>query len=242
VNDNTAKNTAKALVLPVALLLAFEVWARAAHLQSDSLAPPSQIILALAEAFADFSILIATRDTLFAAFAGLAIGSIIGLALGIAFGLSNTFDRLMEVTVEAIRPIPSIALLPIALIALSVASFALCVWLMKTDRSATAFFMSPPRAWEFLIGGIVAVVFVLLVFMLGKRSGKKKTTMAKLMRESKLRERRLDKQARKDARKLASANGTDQLDETLGVTPDEPAEPADSQPPLAGAAQALTDA
>ena len=47
--------------------------------------------------------------------------------------------------------------LPVALIAFSVASFALCVWLMKTDRSATAFFMSPPRAWEFLIGGIVAV-------------------------------------------------------------------------------------
>ena len=47
--------------------------------------------------------------------------------------------------------------LPVALTALSVASFALCVWLMKTDRSATAFFMSPPRAWEFLIGGIVAV-------------------------------------------------------------------------------------
>lgn len=32
-------------------------------------------------------------------------------------------------------------------------------------------------------------------------SGKKKTTMAKLTRESKLRERRLDKAARKDARK-----------------------------------------
>src|SRR4051794_21518271 len=47
--------------------------------------------------------------------------------------------------------------LPMALVAFSVASFALCIWLMKTDRSATAFFMSPPRAWEFLIGGIVAV-------------------------------------------------------------------------------------
>jgi peptidoglycan/LPS O-acetylase OafA/YrhL len=47
--------------------------------------------------------------------------------------------------------------LPVALIALSVASFALCVWLMQADRSANAFFMSPPRAWEFLIGGIVAV-------------------------------------------------------------------------------------
>jgi len=35
-------------------------------------------------------------------------------------------------------------------------------------------------------------------------SGKKKTTMAKLARESRLRERRLEKQARKDARRLRS--------------------------------------
>lgn len=36
-------------------------------------------------------------------------------------------------------------------------------------------------------------------------SGKRKTTMAKLARESRLRERRLDKQARKLARKHAAA-------------------------------------
>ena len=35
-------------------------------------------------------------------------------------------------------------------------------------------------------------------------SGKKKTTMAKLSRESRLRERRLEKQARKEARKQAA--------------------------------------
>jgi len=34
--------------------------------------------------------------------------------------------------------------------------------------------------------------------------GKKKTTFAKLARESKLRERRVEKQAKKDARKRAS--------------------------------------
>jgi hypothetical protein len=34
-------------------------------------------------------------------------------------------------------------------------------------------------------------------------SGKKKTTMAKLMRETRMREKRVDKQARKDARKNA---------------------------------------
>ena len=47
--------------------------------------------------------------------------------------------------------------LPVALGAMALASFALSIWLMKTDRSANAFFMSPPRAWEFLIGGILAV-------------------------------------------------------------------------------------
>jgi hypothetical protein len=36
--------------------------------------------------------------------------------------------------------------------------------------------------------------------------GNKKTTMAKLNRERKLRERRVDKQAKKDARKQASAD------------------------------------
>jgi hypothetical protein len=37
-------------------------------------------------------------------------------------------------------------------------------------------------------------------------NGKRKTTMAKLTRESRLRERRQDKQAKKDARKQAAAH------------------------------------
>jgi NitT/TauT family transport system permease protein len=126
---------AKAFLLPVAALALLEVWARAIQLQSDSLALPSAVAAALAEAFKDGSVLTATRDTLISAFAGLAIGGAIGLAFGIALGIFRIFDRLMEVTVEAIRPIPSIALLPIALIALGfgyrmeivIVAFA-CVW------------------------------------------------------------------------------------------------------------------
>jgi hypothetical protein len=38
-------------------------------------------------------------------------------------------------------------------------------------------------------------------------SGKRKTTMAKLTRESRLRERRLEKKARKDRRKQAALDG-----------------------------------
>ncbi len=125
----------KALLLPVAALIAFELWVRAAGLHSDSLAPPSAIAAALVEAFKDGSILIATRDTLISAFAGLLVGGSLGLVLGIALGLIRAFDRLMEVTIEAIRPIPSVALLPIALIALGcgyrmeivIVAFA-CLW------------------------------------------------------------------------------------------------------------------
>ena len=54
--------------------------------------------------------------------------------------------------------------------------------------------------------------------------GKKKTTMAKLDRERRMRERRMDKQARKDARKQLAANGgVEATDETL--TADDAEEP-----------------
>jgi hypothetical protein len=56
-------------------------------------------------------------------------------------------------------------------------------------------------------------------------SGKKKTTMAKLTRESKLRERRLDKQAKKDARKHAPADHPDRPGDTTNVTTDESSRP-----------------
>ncbi len=56
-------------------------------------------------------------------------------------------------------------------------------------------------------------------------SGKKKTTMAKLTRESRLRERRLDKQAKKDARKQAPVHHTDRPGDTLNATTGESADP-----------------
>lgn len=65
-------------------------------------------------------------------------------------------------------------------------------------------------------------------------SGKKKTTMAKLMRESRLRERRLDKQAKKDARK-AGANGSDWLADGPNPMGPESAEQESGEPDLAAA-------
>jgi hypothetical protein len=73
-------------------------------------------------------------------------------------------------------------------------------------------------------------------------SGKKKTTMAKLTRESKLRERRLDKQAKKDARKNAPPPEPDQSGGALYTTSGEPHETGSEQPAIETAGQALADA
>ena len=57
---------------------------------------------------------------------------------------------------------------------------------------------------------------------------KRKTTMAKLNREHRLRERRMEKQARKDARKLAAAQGPEELggEPTIEDTATSAVEPA----------------
>ena len=44
-----------------------------------------------------------------------------------------------------------------AIVIATIASFALGLWLLGTGHSASAFYMSPARAWEFLIGSIVAI-------------------------------------------------------------------------------------
>lgn len=63
-------------------------------------------------------------------------------------------------------------------------------------------------------------------------SGKKKTTMAKLARETRLRERRLNKQAKKDARKQASSTHLDSPEGALNATTTEGAQPAPEQAAL----------
>ncbi|MDE3176260.1 MAG: ABC transporter permease subunit [Pseudomonadota bacterium] len=135
----------KGVWLPLALVGLAEIGARA-HGPSDSIAPPSEVARAFVEAMADGSLAAATRDTLIAAFAGLSLGGALGLALGFALGLSRAFDRLLWLPVEVLRPIPSVAVIPVALVALgfgyrleiAIVAFA-CVWpMLILTRAAVA--------------------------------------------------------------------------------------------------------
>lgn len=108
--------SAKALALPMGLLLLWQAIWVAIGVQSDTLAAPSAIIVAFGHGFADGSLLSATGETLAAAGIGLALGATLGLLFGIVFGLIPPVSRLMGLSIEILRPIPSIAIVPIAIL------------------------------------------------------------------------------------------------------------------------------
>jgi ABC-type nitrate/sulfonate/bicarbonate transport system permease component len=106
----------KGFTLPLVLLALWQLGAWVFGIQSDTLAAPVQIVTAFAAGMADGSIPDATLKTLTAAAGGLAIGAGLGMLTGFLMGLLPPLSRLMRVTVEVLRPVPAVAILPIAML------------------------------------------------------------------------------------------------------------------------------
>jgi sulfonate transport system permease protein len=125
----------RALALPLLLLSCLELWARTIGKNSDSIAPPSAAIMAFFKAVGDGTLLASTGFTLGSAAAGLAIASLLGVFLGTLLGLSKRAASISFLSVEVLRPIPSVALIPLAMLVfgfgfrleISVIAFA-CFW------------------------------------------------------------------------------------------------------------------
>jgi ABC-type nitrate/sulfonate/bicarbonate transport system permease component len=103
-------------VLPALVVVASELLIRLIVTDSDVLVPPSKIAAAGVVAMADGSLLQATFETLVAAVAGLALGAGVGMACGILLGMSRTAFEVSFLAIEILRPIPAVALIPIAML------------------------------------------------------------------------------------------------------------------------------
>jgi ABC-type nitrate/sulfonate/bicarbonate transport system permease component len=136
----------KGIAFPAAFLLVWEIAMRVSGVASDSLAPPSQIAVAFYGALVDGTILGRTLETLQAALIGLAIGGGGALVLSILLGLSPPLARLMQFTIETLRPIPAVALIPVAILVLGFGPG------MEISLVAFATF------WPVLIFGYAAIV------------------------------------------------------------------------------------
>jgi sulfonate transport system permease protein len=106
----------RALAVPALLMLAFELYARQVAAQSDAIAPPSAALRAFGRALADGSLWQATAFTLGAAALGLLIGAAGGVLLGIVLGLVPRAARAGFLSIEVLRPVPSVALIPLAML------------------------------------------------------------------------------------------------------------------------------
>lgn len=102
--------------MPLLLLAGLEWAARSIARHSDALAPPSQAVQAFWRALNDGSLLQATGFTLAAAGLGLLLGFGLGAALGVLLGLSRRASSIGFLSIELLRPVPSVALIPLAML------------------------------------------------------------------------------------------------------------------------------
>ncbi len=106
----------RGFVVPVLLIASLEIVAIITDFKSYSLARPSEILMAFFQAVADGTLPVATLQTLTSALGGLLIGTTIGLLLGVVFGLFPAAWYLSEFTIEALRPMPSVALITVVML------------------------------------------------------------------------------------------------------------------------------
>jgi ABC-type nitrate/sulfonate/bicarbonate transport system permease component len=137
---------ASGLLIPSLAIVLGETAFRLGPPLGDTLAAPSAILFSFVRSLGDGTLIAATRDTLVTTFGGLVCGGSAGLAFGILLGSSSRLDRLLRFPIEVIRPIPSVALIPIAMIVagfgyameIAIVSFAAAWPVLITTRAAIA--------------------------------------------------------------------------------------------------------
>ena len=102
------------------LLAIWELICQSGVVSSLFLPAPSAILSALLEMIADGEIGVSLAASLYRILAGFFIGSLIGLAVGLVTGTSALMDKIGTPIVNAIYPIPKIALLPLFILWLGI--------------------------------------------------------------------------------------------------------------------------
>ncbi len=125
----------RGLVLPLALLSLWEALSRAGLLPADTMSRPTAAIAAAVAGLRDGSLTQATVETQAAAAAGLALATLLGIGAGLVVGLSASAEKALGPSLEFLRPVPPVALIPLSLLwfgfgvsmEAAVVAFA-CIW------------------------------------------------------------------------------------------------------------------
>jgi ABC-type nitrate/sulfonate/bicarbonate transport system permease component len=100
----------------LALLAVWELASRAGWVDALYLPPPSAVLLQLAASAGDAGFWLDVGRTMTNWAVGLAIAIAAGCAFGLVIGASGFLRRFTHSTIEFLRPIPSVALIPLAVL------------------------------------------------------------------------------------------------------------------------------
>ncbi|QBE65595.1 aliphatic sulfonate ABC transporter permease SsuC [Pseudoduganella lutea] len=103
-------------LLPIFLLLAWEVSARTGWLSSRILPEPLAVATAFWTLAASGELWEHLRTSLWRALSGFAVGAGLGLALGLLTGSFRRAETLLDTTLQMVRNIPALALIPLVIL------------------------------------------------------------------------------------------------------------------------------
>jgi ABC-type nitrate/sulfonate/bicarbonate transport system permease component len=109
-------NVARGGLVPLGLLLIWEVAGRLGLIPVESLSMPSSMWRAGLTLLRDGVLVSATAQTLHTTLEGLAFATLLGVAVGIVFGLFPRVQGVVGPTLEVLRPVPPVAFIPLALL------------------------------------------------------------------------------------------------------------------------------
>lgn len=104
------------VVVPAVLLAVWQLSFVFFDIKSVSIAPPADAFRAAIEILLTGSLFRAAGETMLAALLGLLLGGGVGVVAGVVLGFSRPARELMDFSIEMVRPVPPVALIPITLI------------------------------------------------------------------------------------------------------------------------------
>lgn len=104
------------LALPVMILCVWQLLFYAGYIRPVILPAPSQLALTFWTLLAGGDLIRHIGISILRVLEGFFIAAVLGLGLGTAIGLSKTLDRLTDLAIQVLKPIPPIAWIPLAIL------------------------------------------------------------------------------------------------------------------------------
>lgn len=113
VRESRQRRIAWALILPMTIIVLWQLAAKTGVLNENYFSSPTSIVRAFVDSIASGRLISHLLSSLYRIILGFVVGAVPGIAIGLLMGVSQRARSILEPTLNAIYPLPKIALLPL---------------------------------------------------------------------------------------------------------------------------------